>query len=117
MVQGNHAEHLRHPLSLAHHHTACSAAGVGPEQPRLHSWRCRCFEDTKKLDVRVIGAWLPMTWFGFATVICATMRMLAIAMHLAWQHFRGNEHYDHIVVDQVSTANLYTFSGTASGGQ
>jgi hypothetical protein len=69
---------------------------------------CRCFEDAKTLDVCVLAAWLPMTIFGIATVLCATLRMVAIALHLGWLRARRLQRYDIVIVDQVRLSPLRT---------
>lgn len=61
----------------------------------------RCFEDSVELQVRTVGTWLPMTICGMATIICACLRMLAIAMHIIWLGMRGKERYDIIILDQA----------------
>ena len=63
--------------------------------------------------MRTVGRWLPMTVFGVATVICATLRMLAIAMHIIWLHARRKERYSMIVVDQVRTCGGQGWLATA----
>jgi hypothetical protein len=61
----------------------------------------RCFEDSGELQVRTVGAWIPMNIYGMATIICACLRMLAIAVHIIWLGIRGKERYDIIIVDQA----------------
>ena len=61
----------------------------------------RCFDDTKQLRIWLAGTWLPRTIFGFATVVCAIMRMYALAWYLIWLHWRRQLRCSIIVVDQV----------------
>lgn len=58
----------------------------------------RCFQDSKQLDVEVRGSIFPRSIFGRCFALCAYIRMLLCALHVAI--FAGG--YDCIILDQVS---------------
>lgn len=62
---------------------------------------CRCFEECGELDVKIVRTIAPLSIGGYFTVICALVRMLAIAIHVIVLAMRGVQRYDIIVVDQV----------------
>uniref|UniRef100_A0A8D0DPF9 Alpha-1,3/1,6-mannosyltransferase ALG2 n=1 Tax=Salvator merianae TaxID=96440 RepID=A0A8D0DPF9_SALMN len=59
----------------------------------------RCFSETRQLDVRVAGAWLPRSILGRGHALCAALRMAWLALYLL---LLSGEHFDVFVCDQVS---------------
>lgn len=60
-----------------------------------------CFEETKngQLKVTVIGDWLPTNMFGHFKALFAYLRMVLVALYVA---FWSRIDYDLLIVDQVS---------------
>ena len=77
-----------------------SRSGIAEGQipcPRLqievftaHHDRSRCFSETVdgSFPVVVTGAWFPRSILGKAHALCAYVRCLLIAMHIAWVSWR-----------------------------
>ncbi|KAJ9509932.1 hypothetical protein QJQ45_011463 [Haematococcus lacustris] len=63
--------------------------------------RRRCFEETQSgiFNVIVAGSWFPRHILGRCLALCAYIRCILVALHIAWGH---KVQYDVIIVDQVS---------------
>ncbi|XP_061445498.1 alpha-1,3/1,6-mannosyltransferase ALG2 [Rhineura floridana] len=59
----------------------------------------RCFSETRQLDVRTAGTWLPRSILGKGHALCATLRMLWLALYLL---LLSGEEFDVFICDQVS---------------
>ncbi|XP_077159098.1 alpha-1,3/1,6-mannosyltransferase ALG2 [Paroedura picta] len=59
----------------------------------------RCFSDTRRLEVRTAGSWLPRSILGRGHALCAALRMLCLALHVL---LLSGEEFDVFVCDQVS---------------
>ncbi len=55
-----------------------------------HHDRSRCFSETVdgSFPVIVAGAWFPRSILGKAHALCAYVRCLLVAMHIAWVSWR-----------------------------
>eukprot|EP00887_Chlorella_sp_A99_P001385 scaffold8.g1385.t1 len=64
----------------------------------------RCFEETVggPFAVRVYGGWFPRHILGRMYALCAYIRCIIVALHLAWLCWRRDQQYDVVIVDQVS---------------
>nr|XP_056713844.1 alpha-1,3/1,6-mannosyltransferase ALG2 [Euleptes europaea] len=60
----------------------------------------RCFSETRQLEVRTAGSWLPRSILGRGHALCAALRMLWLALHVL---LLSGEEFDVFVCDQVST--------------
>ncbi|XP_063160332.1 alpha-1,3/1,6-mannosyltransferase ALG2 [Candoia aspera] len=65
--------------------------------PRYDS--SRCFSETRQLDIRIAGDWLPRSIFGRSHALCAVLRMMWLALHVL---LLSGEEFDVFVCDQVS---------------
>lgn len=59
----------------------------------------RCFSETRQLEVRTAGGWLPRSILGRGHALCAALRMVALALHVL---LLSGETFDVFVCDQVS---------------
>ncbi|KAL8165795.1 UNVERIFIED_CONTAM: Alpha-1,3-mannosyltransferase-like protein [Gekko kuhli] len=59
----------------------------------------RCFSETRQLEVRTAGAWLPRSILGRGHALCAALRMIFLALHVL---LLSGEEFDVFVCDQVS---------------
>lgn len=71
---------------------------ANPHHPLLPR---RCFPECAQLDVRLVAAWLPRTVCGGLTVLCAILRMWALAVLLLWTRIASRAAPQVIVVDQA----------------
>ncbi|KAG2483209.1 hypothetical protein HYH03_017907 [Edaphochlamys debaryana] len=65
----------------------------------------RCFEETKTggFAVRTAGGWFPRHIAGRMLALCAYVRCVLVAVHIAWRCYMGTtERYDVVVADQVA---------------
>lgn len=64
----------------------------------------RCFEETRSgaFTVTVAGAWFPRNILGRANALCAYLRCILVALHIAWLSRKPGSGYDVIIADQVS---------------
>ncbi|KAM6449368.1 alpha-1,3/1,6-mannosyltransferase ALG2 [Liasis olivaceus] len=65
--------------------------------PRYDS--SRCFSETRQLDIRIAGDWLPRSIFGRGLALCAVLRMMWLALHVL---LLSGEEFEVFVCDQVS---------------
>ncbi|KAK9809938.1 hypothetical protein WJX72_002056 [[Myrmecia] bisecta] len=81
-----------------------AAAGHNVDMYTAFHDRMRCFEETLdgSFPVIVAGQWFPRSFFGRMHALCAYIRCMLVALHIAWVAFRRGKPYDAIVVDQVS---------------
>ncbi|XP_054847333.1 alpha-1,3/1,6-mannosyltransferase ALG2 [Eublepharis macularius] len=59
----------------------------------------RCFSETRQLEVRTAGGWLPRSILGRGHALCAALRMIWLALHVL---LLSGEEFDVFVCDQVS---------------
>ncbi|XP_053121671.1 alpha-1,3/1,6-mannosyltransferase ALG2 [Hemicordylus capensis] len=59
----------------------------------------RCFSETRKLEVRTAGGWLPRSILGRGHALCAALRMIWLALHVL---LLSGEEFDVFICDQVS---------------
>ncbi|XP_060103786.1 alpha-1,3/1,6-mannosyltransferase ALG2 [Heteronotia binoei] len=59
----------------------------------------RCFSETRQLEVRTAGSWLPRSILGRGHALCAALRMICLALHVL---LLSGEEFDVFVCDQVS---------------
>uniref|UniRef100_A0A6J0UT24 Alpha-1,3/1,6-mannosyltransferase ALG2 n=1 Tax=Pogona vitticeps TaxID=103695 RepID=A0A6J0UT24_9SAUR len=59
----------------------------------------RCFSETRQLDVRTAGGWLPRSILGRGHALCAALRMVWLALHVL---LLSGEEFDVFFCDQVS---------------
>ncbi|XP_015266876.1 PREDICTED: alpha-1,3/1,6-mannosyltransferase ALG2 [Gekko japonicus] len=59
----------------------------------------RCFSETRQLEVRTAGSWLPRSILGRGHALCAALRMIVLALHVL---LLSGEEFDVFVCDQVS---------------
>ncbi|GFR48681.1 hypothetical protein Agub_g10636 [Astrephomene gubernaculifera] len=66
----------------------------------------RCFAETKTggFAVRVAGGWFPRHILGRMMALCAYIRCVLVAIHIAWRCFRLGtaSAYDVVIADQVA---------------
>jgi alpha-1,3/alpha-1,6-mannosyltransferase len=85
---------------------ACELVGHGHEVDVFTAYYDpgRCFEETRTggFTVTVAGNWFPRHVFGRLLALCAYIRCVLVALHIALRCRRGAPAYDAVVVDQVS---------------
>lgn len=80
----------------------------------------RCFSETRQLEVRTAGSWLPRSILGRGHALCAALRMICLALHVL---LLSGEEFDVFVCDQVrrpgwggcGVANLQMVAGGLPG--
>ncbi|KAJ3000887.1 Alpha-1,3-mannosyltransferase-like protein [Globomyces sp. JEL0801] len=61
-------------------------------------------ETNSELNVRVVGDWLPRHFWKKGHALCAILRSLYLAIVLIWHVHVEFNHYDLLIVDQVSAS-------------
>lgn len=72
----------------------------------------RCFSETRHLEVRTAGSWLPRSILGKGHALCAALRMIFLALHVL---LLSGEEFDVFVCDQVRLTRRNEPGGIACG--
>lgn len=76
----------------------------------------RCFEETKTggFAVHTAGSWFPRHIFGRMLALCAYIRCVLVALHIAWRCYFGT--VDATSSSSSTAASNVSASGKAAGG-